>query len=87
MKQDNSMEATIHKIVPAVLVACIFALAQAYILTGQNKDTIDRLSETNKKQWEYIADMHTNIIQLQEQQKQCLSKEQYYKGKECNGGD
>ena len=79
--EKQSIEETVHKLVPPILLACIFALTQAYILTGQNKDTIDRINATNKKQWDYIAELKTTVIQLQEQQKHHLSKEQYYKEK------
>lgn len=79
METTKSIEETVHKLVPPILLACIFALTQAYILTGQNKDTITRLTTTDKKQWDIIASLKTEVATLKEQQKHNLTKEEYYK--------
>ena len=73
---SSPVEDTIHKLVPPILLACIFALTQAYILTGQNEDTIKRLEETNKMQWQLIM---SNKEKNARHDERFVSKDQFYK--------
>ena len=79
MKEPSSIEDTIHKLVPPILLACVFALTQAYILTGQNRDKMDRLEATDRKQWDIISENKSIMLQLRTEQKHNLTKEEYYK--------
>jgi len=69
------------KVIPPLVVMLVVTVAGVVVNVYIMDSKLEANKVTDAKQWDFISNNKTSVVQLQEQQKHNLSKEQYYREK------